>query len=86
MLLSRVLRKSGSFTGLTRSVMILADGNGKNCNKLLCTELVLDFENDSSPVPYANLVKSTLQQYKFPIIKFSYTKADVVEHAKSGKC
>lgn len=68
-----------------RTITILADGNGKNRNRTLCSAINLDFENPDSPVPFPELNKTNLKNYQFPIMKISYNQRDVVEHAKSSK-
>lgn len=69
-----------------RAITILADGNGRNRNKTLCSAISLDFENDAnSPVPFCEVNKTNLKNYQFPILKIRYNRKDVVEHAKSGK-
>ncbi|XP_031637094.1 peroxisomal multifunctional enzyme type 2-like [Contarinia nasturtii] len=66
-----------------RTLTILADGNGTNNNKVFCSRITLDFENPESPLPLSEVNKTNLKNYQFPVIKISYDRNDVVEHAKS---
>lgn len=68
-----------------RTITILSDGNGKNRNKQLRSTISLDFENPNSPVPFRDINKMNLKNYRFPILKISYNQMAVVEHHKSGK-
>lgn len=69
----------------SRTVTILADGNGKNVNKKMCPAVRFDFENPNSPVSLSQINKLNLMEYQFPSMKISYDREDVVDHAKSSK-
>lgn len=68
-----------------RTITILQNGNGNTNNETLCSAIRVDLENPNSPVPFCEVNKTNLRNYKFPILKISYDQNDVVEHAKSGE-
>ncbi len=70
---------------IIRPITILQNGIGKTNDETLCSAISVDLENPNSPVPFCEVNKTNLMDYKFPILKIRYDQNDVVEHAKSGE-
>lgn len=69
----------------SRTATILANGSGKKNNQIFCHASRFNLENLNSPVSFHEITKENFKDYQFPIIKLSYDREDVINHAKSGK-
>lgn len=66
-----------------RPITILRNKRIKS--EVLSSAISVDFENPNSPVPFREVDRTNLKDYKFPILKIGYDQNDVVQHAESGK-